>query len=118
MTIHHFHLADEPFQAIADGRKTIETRLYEEKRQKINVGDELVFAQSNGTYEIHATVTELLRADSFQELFSSNDATLFGKDSIKELLDQIYTFYSVEDEEHYGVVGIRFAVKERVILKP
>lgn len=35
MTTHHLQLAAEPFEAITNGRKTIESRLYDEKRQLI-----------------------------------------------------------------------------------
>jgi len=36
---HEMKLYPEPFQMIADGRKTIELRLYDEKRKKIKAGD-------------------------------------------------------------------------------
>ncbi len=37
--IHYMNLADDPFEQIASGNKTIELRLYDEKRQKIKVND-------------------------------------------------------------------------------
>lgn len=40
---HQFKLNNFPFEKIANGTKTIELRLYDEKRQKLNVGDEIVF---------------------------------------------------------------------------
>ena len=36
---HEMKLALEPFVMIADGRKTIELRLYDDKRKKIKLGD-------------------------------------------------------------------------------
>ena len=32
-----------PFEMIKSGQKTIELRLYDEKRQLVNIGDEIVF---------------------------------------------------------------------------
>ncbi|MBQ1852397.1 MAG: ASCH domain-containing protein, partial [Lachnospiraceae bacterium] len=36
-------LQPEPFDLIKSGAKTIELRLYDEKRRKIRIGDEIVF---------------------------------------------------------------------------
>ena len=43
MTTHQLTLATEPFNAITSGNKTIESRLYDEKRQKIQIGDQIIF---------------------------------------------------------------------------
>ena len=40
--IHKMNLAAEPFEQIASGRKTIEMRLLDEKRQKLMIGDLIV----------------------------------------------------------------------------
>lgn len=48
--------------------------------------------------------------DTFAELFSHFPSADFGGDSIENLLAEIYTFYSKEDEKKYGVVGMRFVV--------
>lgn len=43
---HEFKLNKSPFEKIANGTKTIEFRLYDKKRQKLNVGDEIVSSNS------------------------------------------------------------------------
>ena len=43
MTTHQLKLATEPFNAIISGDKTIESRLYDTKRQKIQIGDQIIF---------------------------------------------------------------------------
>ena len=40
---HKMNLASSAFKSISIGKKTIEMRLYDEKRAKINVGDEIEF---------------------------------------------------------------------------
>ena len=40
---HEMRLHDTPFKMIQAGTKTIELRLYDEKRQQIQVGDEIEF---------------------------------------------------------------------------
>ena len=42
MTTHQLKLATEPFNAIISGNKTIESRLYDAKRQKIQIGDRII----------------------------------------------------------------------------
>ncbi|MFC2574863.1 MAG: ASCH domain-containing protein [Candidatus Saccharimonas sp.] len=42
MTTHQLTLATESFNAITSGNKTIESRLYDEKRQKIQIGDQII----------------------------------------------------------------------------
>ena len=43
MNIHQLQLATVPFEAITSGVKTIESRLYDEKRQTIQLGDTIIF---------------------------------------------------------------------------
>lgn len=43
MIIHQLKLAAEPFNAITSGNKTIESRLFDDKRQKIQLGDKIIF---------------------------------------------------------------------------
>jgi len=43
MKIHTLKLATEPFESIKSGQKIIESRLYDEKRREIEIGDEIEF---------------------------------------------------------------------------
>ena len=40
---HFMHLKAEPFDLIWNGQKTIELRLYDEKRRSVSVGDLIEF---------------------------------------------------------------------------
>lgn len=112
MSTHELKLATEPFIAIESGRKTIESRLYDEKRQTIRLGDELVFTnRENPTQTVRATVTGLLRYESFAKLFDSAAPEKFGGTSKEGLLEQIRQFYPESEEERYGVVGIKIALQ-------
>jgi len=108
MTTHELKLATEPFEAIKNGSKVIESRLYDEKRQQIKLGDELVFTNRENPSETLTTkVVGLLRYPSFKTLFSDNDPRKFGGPSADWLLNQIGEFYPEEEQQRYGVVGIR-----------
>lgn len=110
MKMHEFRLHQEPYDAIASGKKTIEARLFDEKRQAITLGDELVFiSRKNPNQCIRVRVVALHKAATFQELFSNNEVEKFGKPTIEELTAQLAEFYSDEDQRQHGVVGIEFA---------
>ena len=111
MTTHQLKLATEPFSAIISGNKTIESRLYDAKRQKIQIGDRIIFTnRDNSEQTVTAEVVGLLRYATFRDLFSHNNPRKFGGDNVEWLENQISEFYSIEDQKIYGVIGIEFKV--------
>ena len=109
MQEHQLKLASEPFEAIASGRKTIESRLHDEKRQNIKVNDIIKFTNSdNPSQSVRAKVTGLLHYRTFKDMFANNYPAKFGGESPEWLLRQISRFYSESEQEQYGVVGIEF----------
>ena len=111
MTTHQLKLATEPFNAIISGNKTIESRLYDTKRQKIQIGDRIIFTnRDNSEQTVVAEVVGLLRYATFRDLFSHNNPRKFGGESVEWLENQISEFYSIEDQKIYGVIGIEFKV--------
>ena len=111
MTTHQLKLATEPFNAIISGNKTIESRLYDAKRQKIQIGDRIIFTnRDNSEQTVTAEVVGLLRYATFCDLFSHNNPRKFGGDNVEWLENQISEFYSIEGHKIYGVIGIEFKV--------
>lgn len=108
MTTHKMKLAKIPFEKIAKGQKTIESRLFDEKRRRIYTGDFIIFTQKeNPSQKITVKVTALYRYATFDELFSTFPTAHFGGESKAVLLNEIHQFYSLEEERQFGVVGIR-----------
>ena len=107
--MHNLQLAATPFKAIASGAKTIESRLYDEKRQMIQLGDTIRFTNREDVSQtILAKVIGLLRYETFHDLFTHNDPAKFDSESIEWLENQIGEFYSIEDQLRNGVLGIEF----------
>lgn len=108
--IHNMKLQNDPFMMIDNGSKTIELRLYDEKRQKINIGDTIIF-QKEPELEItmKVKVIGLLRYNTFEELFEDFDIEMLADKSMtkQELLNVLEEFYTPEKQKQYGVVGIR-----------
>lgn len=111
MTTHQLKLATEPFNAIISGNKTIESRLYDTKRQKIQIGDQIIFTNiDNSKQTVTAEVVGLLRYATFRDLFSHNNPAKFGGESVEWLEKQIGEFYSLSDQLENGVIGIKFEI--------
>ena len=109
MTTHQLTLATEPFNAITSGNKTIESRLYDERRQQIQIGDQIIFTNRDNPSQTAAVkVIGLLRYATFHDLFSHNDPRKFGSESVEWLENQINEFYSLHDQKQNGVIGIEF----------
>ena len=107
--LHEMKLNPTPFEMIKSGQKTIELRLYDEKRQQVKAGDTILFANTATGETLHTTVLKLHRFDSFNELYQSLSLLQCGYTS--ETVDKatptdMEQYYSIEEQNQYGVVGI------------
>ena len=107
---HTLKLQPKYFDYINNGTKRIELRLYDEKRQKIAIGDTIIF-QKEPTLEItmKVKVIGLLKYDSFENLFKDFNIEMMADKSMtkQELLNVLEEFYTPEKQKQYGVLGIR-----------
>lgn len=114
--LHQMKLSIEPFKKISSGEKVIESRLYDEKRRQIKIGDEIEFSvNEDSDTKTRTCVKGLLLYKSFSELFADHNPSLFGEESRDFLLSQIKQFYSDDDEVKYGVVGIRIELIDKTL---
>ena len=107
-------LAEKPFYMMARGEKTLEVRLYDEKRRRIAVGDKLQLELSTDTTKyLIAYVVALHRAASFTELFSSPllESAGFGGLSPEEASEAMRAYYPRARELEYGVLGIELEIR-------
>ena len=105
----HMNLTPAPFSMIKSGQKTIELRLFDEKRQHIRVGDEIVFTNTESGETLRKTVAKLHRFDSFEELYRALPLLQCGytaEDIDTAHPSDMEQYYSVEEQQKYGVVGI------------
>ena len=103
--IHQMKLNDDPFERIKNGTKTIEFRLYDEKRRKVKIGDKIEFSKLPDLQEkILVDVLDLYTEPSFEELF---EKLYEDKELAKQKANAMYEIYFPENEKKYGVVGIK-----------
>ena len=64
--LHKMKLQEDPFERIKNGTKTVEFRLYDEKRQTIQIGDEIEFSKLPELQEkLLVKVIDLYKEESF-----------------------------------------------------
>ncbi len=104
-------LLESPYERISSGKKTIEIRLFDKKRQKLNIGDIIEFSKlSDLNDKVKVEIAALLRYKSFRDLVADFGMEYYGypKDySIEDFVNSCYTIYSKEKEQQYGVLGIK-----------
>lgn len=108
---HNMKLNDTPFETIKNGTKSIELRLYDEKRRKIKIGDTICFKGKAGT--IKAIVKALHIFRNFDELYAALplDKCGYTADELATASpNDMLEYYSKEQIEKYGVVGIEIEI--------
>ena len=114
---HEMKLQASPFEKIKNGTKNIELRLYDEKRQSINVGDDIVFTNAVNGERICATVKKLHIFKSFDELYKSLPLLQCGyttDDVDTAHPSDMEQYYSAEEQRKYGVVGIELFLPKQI----
>ena len=100
-----------PFLMIKNGTKTIELRLYDEKRRKISQGDTIRFHNSADAGETILTkVTGLYVFETFDEPYENLPLLECGytEENIRSASSRdMNKYYSLEMQSQYGVIGIR-----------
>ena len=104
---HNMKLQLDPFLKIKEGTKTIEMRLYDDKRKNIKVGDTITFTNLQTLEEIVCKVKNLFLFETFEELYKHFDKIKLGY-NIDEIasFEDMEKYYSKDEQKSFGVVGI------------
>mgnify|MGYP005921270939 FL=1 len=114
MREHIMNLTPSPMQKIRDGKKTIELRLYDEKRKRISIGDTIKFINTEDSNDtLRVKVVDLFLFSSFAELYDNLPLLNCGynEDNINTASpEDMEMYYSREKQNKYGVVGIEISL--------
>jgi 23S rRNA (uracil-5-)-methyltransferase RumA len=113
--VHHMNLNPDPYEMIKNGKKTIELRLYDEKRQKIRAGDEIAFDNTVTGETLRVRVLKLHCFKSFEELYQTLPLLQCGyteEDIAQAKPSDMEQYYSLDDQAKYGVVGIELLLQK------
>ncbi len=106
--IHNMKLNEKPFNNIKNGTKTIEYRLFDEKRKLLKVGDRIVFSKLPDLEDkIVVDVLDLYQEKTFKDLYIKLGNS---EEAAKEKANSMYTIYTPEEEKEYGVLGIKIKI--------
>lgn len=107
---HEMKLNPAPYAAIKTGKKNIELRLNDEKRQRVKIGDTITFTNTDiPNLKLYTRVNALHHAASFAELFTAIPLSVCGFDSnlsVEEAANEMRYYYSEDEELKYGALGI------------
>ena len=106
---HEMRLDSKEYRKITHGKKTIELRLLDEKREKVQIGDKITFTNNETKETITVQVVALHVFPSFKELYETLDKVAIGyrEDATADYRD-MEEYYSVPEQQKHGVIGIEF----------
>lgn len=111
---HIIRLNPLPFKMIASGEKTIELRLNDEKRRKLNRKDLITFVNTEDNRKTLKTeIVNIYKFKSFEELYADLPLLKCGytKEDVKTASpEDMLAYYSAKQQEKYGVLGIEIKV--------
>lgn len=99
---------------VQKGIKTIELRLYDEKRKLLSVGDTIIFTNAdNPSSTLSCIIAKLHKFSNFNELYNTLPLEKCGY-TPNELQNanakDMEKYYTQEEQRLYGVVGIEIIV--------
>lgn len=103
------------FEYMKNGTKRVEIRLNDEKRKDLKIGDEIIFQKEPELKEeLYTQIVSLNIKRNFKELIEELDVSEYSDKSESEgkFLKDLYKFYTKEQEEKYGVVGIQIKIRK------
>jgi ASC-1-like (ASCH) protein len=107
---HQMKLSKGAFERVSSGKKKVEIRLFDEKRQRLRIGDTIIFSRLPDLSEqLTVKVTGLRRYGSFRELIENTPMKDLGRPDEYDktaYLESMYSLYTKEEETRYGVLGI------------
>ena len=110
MKTHIMKLNPSPFEMIRSGRKTIELRLYDERRRSIEKGDRITFINTEDESKtLCAEVLDMHIFESFKELYDKLPLIKCGytdEDINSASHKDMLLYYPESKQKMYGAVGI------------
>lgn len=99
-------LVDFAFNEIKDGKKDIEVRLNDSKRQLIKIGDIIEFSHIDTGDVLRVKVLDLYKYNTFKELFDNFDNSRLGlkENDTYKIMNK---FYTKAEQDEYGALGIK-----------
>ncbi|MDR2770282.1 MAG: hypothetical protein LBB08_02425 [Rickettsiales bacterium] len=107
------HLYPESFQKIKSGMKDVELRLYDEKRQRLNIGNLITFTDGVAGEQLSRRIVGLCRFKDFRTLVENLGFVRCGYIAKPDNPDiEMEKYYSKEDIKKFGPFAIILATEQ------
>lgn len=107
--VFQMNLQNKPFEKIADGSKTVEMRLDDERRKGIAAGCFIIFTNESDGRKLAARVKSVCRYNSFGQLYAATDLTKCGytsEEAKTASASDMLKYYSEEKQKRYSALAI------------
>ena len=105
--MHYFNLNPAPFASVKSGKKTVEMRLYDDKRRLIKPGDLITFTNTETAEKIVCAVLAIKVFENFESLYANYDKQKLGYLE-KEIAspEDMKQYYPLAEMQANGVCAI------------
>ena len=108
---HYMHLHDGPYKKIEAGTKTIEMRLYDEKRRTMHKGDIIEIENRVTGQKMEVEIVQMYPFSSFADIYSRWDKIALGYEEGEVAKpEDMEQYYPKEEIDSFGVVAIELKV--------
>lgn len=105
----NMRLHNGPYNLIKEGKKTVELRLYDEKRKKIKVGDIVTFTNRLTNEQLKVEIMDICTYNNFEELYKHHGKKSMGySDEDVASPADMNVYYPQEEIYKYGAVALEF----------
>ncbi len=109
--MHRMNLNPSPFANVKAGEKTVEMRLYDDKRRLIKKGDQITFTNTQTGESLVCSVLDVKIFKSFDELYAAYPKTSIGYKEWEEANpEDMKQFYPSQEMQAQGVCAIEITV--------
>ena len=109
----NYKIYQDVYDAMISGRKTIEMRLLNEKSEKIQKGDEIIFSVLDSDKTLTVEVTNKYIYDNVDDLWKHKNILLSSAiDNTKdEFINALNEIFGKEKVSNSKLIGIEFIIK-------
>ena len=108
MQKHEFTLQPAPFKRMQQGIKKVEMRLFDTKRQKLQVGDFICFTNTVTKEQLNVQIVELKQFRDFKALYAAYSPFDLGYEPGEEVSSShMEVYYNNVQIMKFGVLAIR-----------
>ena len=109
--MHFLKLSPLPFESIKAKEKTVEMRLYDDKRRLITPGDKITFTNINTQEQLICSVLKVNVFKNFSQLYSAYDKKAIGYKEWEDAKpEDMMQYYPLAKMQSNGVCAIEIKV--------